>query len=45
MAITYRTANVEDVEPIYEFCKKLVQDYERLESIDYNKVMEWVHKN
>lgn len=44
MKITYKTANVDDIEPIYEFCKRLIQDYERLESIDYPKVMEWVRK-
>lgn len=44
MHITYRKATVEDIEPIYALCKQLIHDHERLESIDYPKVMNWVRK-
>lgn len=44
METTYKPANTEDIEPIYELCSQLIQRYERLESIDYPKVMKWVRK-
>ena len=34
----------DDIEPIYELCKRLIDDFEQLESIDYPKVMKWVRK-
>ncbi len=42
--ITYQTATVCDIEPIYRLCKQLIDDYENLESIDYDKVLKWVRK-
>lgn len=42
MNITYEKAKVEDIEPIYELCKRLIHDYEQLDRIDYPKVMKWV---
>lgn len=44
MNITYKKATAEDIEPVYELCRKLIHDYERLESIDYPKVMQWVRR-
>jgi len=44
MNITYNKATNVDIEPIYAFCKKLINDYEQLDSIDYTKVMNWVRK-
>ena len=44
MNLTYTPANAEDIEPIYEFCGQLIRRYERLESIDYPKVMQWVRR-
>ncbi len=44
MNITYQKATAEDIEPIYELCRRLIQAYEQLESIDYPKVMKWVRK-
>jgi DNA-directed RNA polymerase subunit RPC12/RpoP len=35
---------VEDIDTIYAFCKQLILNFERLESIDYSKVMSWVRK-
>lgn len=42
--ITYNQADICDVEPIYRFCKQLIDDYEDTESIDYDKVLEWVRR-
>lgn len=44
MKITYKKANIDDIVPIFELCKQLIQDYEELESIDFPKVMKWVRK-
>lgn len=44
MNITYRSAAPEDIEPIYELCRRLINDFERSESIDYPRVMEWVRR-
>ena len=44
MKITYDTTKVEDVERIYQFNKQLIHDYETLENIDYDKVLNWVQK-
>lgn len=44
MKITYEKAKVEDIEPIYELCKRLICDYEQLQTIDYPKVMNWVRE-
>ena len=42
MNITYQKATADDIEPIYALCKRLIDDFEQLESIDYPKVMKWV---
>lgn len=44
MEITYKTASIEDIAPIFELCGQLIQKYERLETIDYPRVMQWVRK-
>lgn len=44
MQITYKTAKVDDIVPIFELCKQVIQDYEKLESIDFPKVMNWVRE-
>ncbi len=44
MNITYEKANIEDIEQIYSLCKQLIHDYEKLESIDYDKVLNWIRK-
>lgn len=41
---TYQTATKADIEPIFRLCKQLIADYEDLESIDYDKVLKWVHR-
>lgn len=44
MNITYDRAKNEDVERIYQLCKQLIHDYEDIENIDYDKVLNWVRK-
>lgn len=44
MDITYRKAQIEDIECIYQLCTQLIQDYENTESIDYDKVRKWIQK-
>lgn len=44
LEITYDTAKIEDIEPIYQLCRQLILDYENLESIDCDRVLNWVHK-
>lgn len=42
--VTYEKATVCDVERIYQLCKGLIDDYENIDSIDYDKVLKWVHR-
>ena len=44
MDITYDKARNSDIEPIYQLCKQLIDDYENVNNIDYDKVLQWVHK-
>ena len=42
--LTYRIAQVEDVPVIFSLSKDLIDRYEDLSLIDYEKVMAWVEK-
>lgn len=42
--ITYKTAAAADIEPIYRLCRQLIDDYENMEHIEYDKVLQWVRK-
>lgn len=42
--ITYEKATISDIECIYKLCKGLIDDYENIGSIDYDKVLKWVHQ-
>ncbi|MGN0143286.1 MAG: hypothetical protein ACI4AD_13755 [Roseburia sp.] len=44
MNLLYEKTRGEDIEEIYELCKRLIHDYEQLDTIDYPKVMNWVRK-
>ena len=44
MILQYRTAEEEDISVIYSQAKKLIDQYEDCDSIDYEKVMAWVHR-
>ena len=42
MKITYEKATVKDIEKIYHQCKALIDRYEDVGSIDYEKVLLWI---
>lgn len=42
--ITYAAATMEDIEPIYQLNKSLIDQYESMNNIDYDKVLSWVHR-
>lgn len=44
MSIVYDKPKIEDIEPIFLLCKQLIDDYENIETIDYESVLRWVHK-
>ena len=44
MEIGYMPATDEDIQPIFNLCKGLIEEYEDLSSIDYSKVLAWVEK-
>lgn len=44
MNLTYENATEQDIENIYEFNKYLIDRYENVQNIDYEKVLNWVHK-
>ena len=44
MNITYSRATSSDIDQIYLLCKQLIDAYENVESIDYDKVLKWVQK-
>ena len=44
MMLQYRTAEAEDISVIYSQAKNLIDQYEDCDSIDYEKVMAWVHR-
>lgn len=45
MILTYEPARDEDILPIFQLNKELIDKYEDLSAINYDAVMEWVHKN
>lgn len=42
--ITYQKATTCDIENIYRLSKQLIDDYENINNIDYDKVLKWVHR-
>lgn len=42
MDIKYKSANNMDIEPIFKLNKALIDQYENIEIIDYQKVLSWV---
>lgn len=44
MKTTYNKATTSDVEHIYHLCKQLIDKYENIDGIDYEKVLLWVRK-
>lgn len=43
-AITCKKATVCDTEQIYRLCKGLIDNYENIEDIDYDKVLKWIRE-
>jgi len=44
MIITYETAQICDIDIIYQLCNQLIDKYEDLERIDYDRVLAWVRR-
>lgn len=44
MIITYETAQNCDIDIIYRLCNQLIDKYEDLERIDYDRVLAWVRR-
>ena len=44
MKITYNKATISDAEHIFSLCKQLIDKYENIDVIDYEKVLLWVRK-
>ena len=44
MILTYEAAKQEDIEKIYALSRQLVDDYEDIGSIPYEKVLAWMHR-
>lgn len=44
MKLSYKKAEKEDIEKIFVWSKQLVDDYEDLECIDYDRVLKWLRR-
>lgn len=44
MEILYKPADLTDIEQIFQFNKSLIDTYETIENIDYEKVLGWVRR-
>lgn len=44
MKTTYNKATISDAEHIFSLCKQLIDKYENIDSIDYEKVLLWVRR-
>ena len=44
MELRYEPARPEDIEALYAFNKELIDRYEDIEAIDYEKVLHWVRR-
>lgn len=42
--ITCNAATADDIDSIYRLCKQLIDTYENTNNIDYEKVLNWVHR-
>lgn len=42
--ITYSKTTAEDIGLIYGFCKQLIDNYEDVATIDYDRVLKWVYR-
>lgn len=44
MNLKYKPSTSKDIPILYEYSKKLIDQYEEIENIDYEKVLKWVYK-
>lgn len=44
MNLEYKQAQAEDIELLYELSKNLIDRYEDIQSIEYDKVLKWVRR-
>lgn len=44
MTLSYKKAEKEDIERIFLLSKKLVDDYENVDRIDYDRVLKWLRR-
>lgn len=44
MVITYKAATQEEITPIFQQCKQLIDRYEDLDTIDYPMVLNWMRR-
>lgn len=44
MSLTYQNASAEDAPVIFSMCKSLIDTYEDISQIDYDKVIKWVQQ-
>ena len=44
MELSFKQAEIGDAEKIYELCRQLILDYEKLEDFDLEKVLHWVQE-
>ena len=44
MKLVYKRAQIEDIQRIYELSKDLIDQYEDIQNIEYEKVLQWVYK-
>ena len=42
MILTYGKASLDDADRIYKLSKSLIDEYEDVEAIEYDKVLRWV---
>ncbi|MGM9874134.1 MAG: GNAT family N-acetyltransferase [Bacilli bacterium] len=44
MELTYQKSKKEDIEIIFKYSKQLIDEYENISAINYEKVLDFVHK-
>ena len=44
MNLIYKASTKSDIHKIFEFSKNLIDEYEDIQNIDYEKVLKWVYK-
>ena len=42
--ISYTKASPDDIPRIFELCKQLIDAYENIDQIDYDRVLKWISR-